>query len=250
MGSLGSAGFVWVPLIVAASLAAWFFMDDLAEARGSFAEQAAIVTRSHTWLMCWLYAGSFGSFIGFAAAFPLLLGAEASHAVWFGPLLGALTRPLGGWLSDRRGGARVTLWAFVVMTLGTLALMWALSHPLPVEALLAIGLVLFAAAGIGNGSTFRMTPEIFRRLHEFRAGQTRADREGAQREAGKEAAAALGFASAVGAYGGFFIPKSVGTSIALTGAPTAALAVFALFYLSCIAITWWFYGRRFAPVPC
>jgi NNP family nitrate/nitrite transporter-like MFS transporter len=249
-GALSSAGFVWVPLIVAAALAAWFGMDDLAEARGGFAEQAAIVTRSHTWLLCWLYAGSFGSFIGLAAAFPLLLGEPASHAVWSGPLLGAITRPLGGWLSDRHGGARVTLWAFVALTLGMLALMAALAQPVPAEARLGIGLVLFAAAGIGNGSTFRMTPAVFARLHEAHTGRTRTEHEGAQREAGREAAAALGFASAVGAYGGFFIPKSVGTSIALTGSPGAALAVFALFYLSCIAITWWFYGRRFAPLPC
>jgi len=128
---LQNAGFVWVPFIAVASLAAWYGMDDLAPARGSFAEQAVIFVRKHNWLMCWLYSGTFGSFIGFAAALPLLLSGQfplvdVQQAIWLGPLCGALARPLGGWLSDRLGGARVTLWAFVAMTLGVAAMLWAL----------------------------------------------------------------------------------------------------------------------------
>jgi MFS transporter, NNP family, nitrate/nitrite transporter len=233
-GALHLAGFVWVPLIVAVSVAVWFGMNDLAQARGSFAEQAVIFRRKHNWLMCWIYGGSFGSFIGLAAAAPLLLASEfprqpdALFAMWLGPLVGALARPLGGWLADRLGGARVTLWTFAAMSAGV-ALLWL---GLPGRfALVVAGLaLLFVAAGIGNGSTFRMIPIVF--------------------GGGKEAAAVLGFASAVGAYGGFFIPKALGTAVSLTGQPHAALAVFLAFYLSCLAITWWYYARRFAPMPC
>jgi NNP family nitrate/nitrite transporter-like MFS transporter len=232
---LPNAGLVWVPLIVLATAAAWFGMNDLVDARGGFAEQAVIVRRRHNWLMCWLYTGTFGSFIGLAAALPLLLesrfpGHDALYLVWLGPLAGALARALGGWMSDRLGGARVTLWVFAALAAGALVVGLALAAA-RLDALLAAFLLMFAAAGIGNGSTFRMIPLIFR-------------------SAPHEAAAVLGFAGAVGAYGGFFIPKAVGTSIAVTGSATAAIAVFVAFYLSCLAITWWHYGRRFAPLPC
>jgi len=82
------------------------------------------------------------------------------------------------------------------------------------------------------------------------AERTPAAQAQATREGNREAAAVLGFASAIGAYGGFFIPKSWGSSIALTGGPAAALVLFIVFYLSCIALTWWHYGRRYAPLPC
>ena len=233
-GALHMAAYVWAPLIVACSVAVWFGMNDLAQARGSFAEQAVIFRRKHNWLMCWLYGGCFGSFIGLSAAMPLLLHqafpqhGDLLFAMWLGPLVGALVRPLGGWLADRHGGARVTLWTFAAMSLGVVALI----AGLPGRFGLVIGglALLFVAAGIGNGSTFRMVPMVFR--------------------AGKEAAAVLGFASAVGAYGGFFIPKALGTAVSITGQPHAALWVFLAFYLSCLAITWWYYARRFAPVPC
>ena len=137
-------------------------------------------------------------------------------------------RPLGGWLADRHGGARVTLWTFAAMSLGVMALIAGLPGRF---GLVICGLaLLFVAAGIGNGSIFRMVAMVFR--------------------SGKEAAAVLGFASAVGAYGGFFIPKALGTAVSITGQPHAALWVFLAFYLSCLAITWWTYARRFASMPC
>ncbi|MBL8324265.1 MAG: MFS transporter [Rubrivivax sp.] len=259
---LQNAGFVWVPFIALASVAAWLGMDDLDEARGSFAEQAVIFERRHNWLMCWLYTGTFGSFIGLAAAIPLLAardfpGIDTRWAVWLGPLVGALARPLGGWLSDRLGGARVTFWVFVVLALGIAALPAMLpsasgpaATPAAFAAFLACSLLLFTAAGIGNGSTFRMIPLIFLRERRAAAPATPQAQAEALREANKEAAAVLGFSSAIAAYGGFFIPKTVGTSVAMTGAPTAAFAIFFAFYLSCIAITWWHYSRRFAPMPC
>jgi len=111
--------------------------------------------------------------------------------------------------------------------------------------------VLFLTTGIGNGSTFRMIPVIFlnQRLAEARGkGETALAQ--ATRDGNTEAAAALGFAGALGAYGGFFIPKSYGSSIAATGGPEAALWIFAVFYLLCTVITWWYYARRDAEMPC
>jgi NNP family nitrate/nitrite transporter-like MFS transporter len=270
---LQNAGFVWVPLIAASALACWFGMDDLAEARAGFAEQAVIFTRKHNWLMCWLYVGTFGSFIGYAAGFPLLLqsqfpAVDAMAWAWVGPLLGALARPLGGWLADRLGGARVTLWSFAALIAGVLVVLASLPGPVAVATVAAgaaepvadpghLGgfvagfLLLFVASGIGNGSTFRMIPIVFlgERLRAAKGRGPDAEAQ-ARRDGNTEAAAALGFASAIGAYGGFFIPKSYGSSIAWTGGPEAALWIFDLFYLACIAITWWYYGRRHAPVPC
>jgi NNP family nitrate/nitrite transporter-like MFS transporter len=111
--------------------------------------------------------------------------------------------------------------------------------------------VLFLTTGIGNGSTFRMIPVIFltERLRAVE-GKGPETREAAIKDGNKEAAAVLGFSGAIGAYGGFFIPKSYGTSISMTGGPDAALYVFIVFYITCIAITWWFYARRNAPMPC
>jgi MFS transporter, NNP family, nitrate/nitrite transporter len=260
---LQNAGFVWVPFIAASALASWFGMNDLAEAQASFADQAVIFRRKHNWLMCWLYIGTFGSFIGYSAGLPLLIksefpGLDPLQYVWLGPLVGALIRPLGGWLADRLGGARVTGWTFVVMALGVVAVLRFLPHGGGGAAasaghfggFLASFLVLFAAAGIGNGSTFRMIPVIFPSERRRAADPTPLAQEQAVKDGNREAAAVLGFSSAIGAYGGFFIPKSYGTSIALTGGPEAALYLFVAFYVTCIVITWWYYGRRYAPMPC
>lgn len=257
---LANAAWIWLPPVALVAVACALGMNDLQVARASFAEQAVIFTRRHNWLMCWLYLGTFGTFIGLSAALPLLLHGQFPQAgalvqlAWLGPLLGTLARPLGGWAADRWGGARITLWAFVAMTLAVVATWQALptaQSPGLLPAVLASLALLFVAAGAGNGSTFRMIPVIFlaERRHAARAAGITDDAVPA-REGHIEAAAALGFASAIGAYGGFFIPKSLGTSMALTGSPAGALAVFVGFYLSCIAITWWHYGRRHAPMPC
>lgn len=256
---LQNAGFVWVPLILASTLAAWFGMDDLADRHAGVAQQAVIFTRRHIWLMCWLYLGTFGSFIGFSASLPMLAQsqfhrADALHLVWLGPLIGAVLRPLGGCMADRWGGARVTFWIFVVMALAAAVALLCL----PASAgsggqfagfLAAFG-VLFAASGIGNGSTFRMISSLFVAERLRSADSLPSARAAAAKEGAVEAAAALGFASAIGAYGGFFIPKSVGSSLAMTGSASAALSLFIAFYLSCTALTWWAYSRRNAPDPC
>ena len=257
-----NAAFIWVPWIAIASLAAWFGMNDLAEAKASFADQAVIFRRKHNWLMCVLYLGTFGSFIGYAAGFPLLIksqfpGVNPLAYAWLGPLVGAVVRPFGGWLADKLGGARVTLWNFVVMAGAVGAVLVFLpGHGAGGQGGHFTGfflsfLVLFLTTGIGNGSTFRMIPVIF--LNQSMQGVNANDREAVQRatkEGNTEAAAALGFSAAMAAYGGFFIPKSYGSSISLTGGPEAALVVFIVFYLICIAVTWWHYARKNAPMPC
>lgn len=256
---LQNAGFVWVPFIVISSLAAWFGMNDIADARASFAEQAVIFQRKHNWLMCWLYIGTFGSFIGFSAGLALLTksqfpGINPTAYAFLGPLVGALTRPVGGWISDKLGGARVTLWTFVGMIAAVFGVLAALpqdGHAGNFQMFLAAFIVLFALTGIGNGSTFRMIPVIFlTERQRDAAGKDAAAQKQALQDAGKESAAVLGFSGAIGAYGGFFIPKSFGTSLEMTGSPDAALYCFVGFYLSCVLVTWWYYARRNAPMPC
>ena len=256
---LQNAGFIWVPFIVVAALAAWFGMNDIADAKASFADQAIIFKRKHNWLMCWLYLGTFGSFIGYSAGFPLLIksqfpGVNALQFAYLGPLVGALIRPAGGWLSDKLGGAKVTFWNFIAMAIAVGGVLYFLpSGPSGGSFIgfLVMFMLLFTTAGIGNGSTFRMIPVIFltERQREA-AGRGREAEEQAIRDANKEGAAVLGFSSAIGAYGGFFIPKSYGTSIALTGGPEGALYVFIAFYITCIVMTWWYYSRKNAEMPC
>jgi len=256
---LQNAGFIWVPFIAIFAIAAWFGMNDLASAKASFADQAVIFKRKHNWIMCWLYLGTFGSFIGYSAGFPLLIKSQfpqvnALSYAWLGPLVGALVRPLGGWLSDKLGGARVTFWNFIAMMLGVVGVLVFLPQGGQggnFYGFLVTFMVLFATAGIGNGSTFRMIPVIFMQERQREAaGKGREAEEQAIRDANKEAAAVLGFSSAIGAYGGFFIPMSYGLSLSMTGAAAGALYTFIVFYATCIVLTWWYYSRRNAPMPC
>lgn len=256
---LQNAGFIWVPFLLVCVVAAWFGMNDLTAARSSFAQQSVIFRRKHNWLMCWLYLGTFGSFIGFSAGFPMLIKTQfpavnALAYAWMGPLVGALARPVGGWLSDRIGGAVLTFWVFVVMiaaVIGVLQFLPQGGQGGSFGGFLAMFLLLFVATGVGNASTFGMIPVIFRIQHQRAATDDSPEgRAAALRQAGIESAAVVGFSSAIGAYGGFFIPKGYGSSIALTGGPQAALYGFVAFYLSCLAITWWWYYRKGAEVRC
>jgi len=256
---LQNAGFIWVPFIALSTLLAWFGMNDLASAKASFSEQAVIFKRKHNWLMCWLYTGTFGSFIGYSAAFPLLIKIQFPDVnpldyAFLGPLVGALSRVAGGVISDKLGGARVTLWSFFLMIAAVLGVLYFMPQGGTGGSFAGffwMFMVLFAGTGIGNASTFRMIPVIFLTEHQrAAAGKPKAVQEQAIVDANKEGAAVLGFTSAVAAYGAFFIPKSYGTSIALTGSPDAALWGFIGFYVSCIAITWWCYARKNAPMPC
>ena len=249
---LQNAGFVWVPMIIIASLAAWFGMNDIASARSSIKDQLIIFTRKHTWLMSVLYTGTFGSFIGFSAAFPLLAGnlfpeVDVLRFAFLGPLVGALSRALSGGLADRFGGARVSLWVFVAMVLCVFGVLLFLDIR-NFWGFFAMFLLLFFFSGVGNASTTQMIPAIFRQQTPLlNPGLAPAEQ---QLQSEKESAAAVGFISAVAAYGAFFIPKAYGSAIALYGSAAPALYGFTLFHGICIALTWFYYTRRNAEVPC
>ena len=248
---LQNAGLFWMPLIAIAVLGAARCMNNLTSARSNFKDQLVITRRKHTWVMAFLYIGTFGSFIGYSAAFPLLLKTQfpqvAMNLAFLGALVGSVARPLGGKLADRIGGTRVTLWNFVVMGVVTFGVIHFL-HEHRFGGFLAMFLLLFVTTGVGNGSTFRMIPVIFRR-ESLRAVQGQgADAERRALEvARRESAAVLGFTSAIGACGGYLIPRSFGASIHATGSVELALRGFLIFYVTCVALTWWFYARKAAP---
>lgn len=247
---LQNAGFVWVPFIVAAAFAAWFRMDDLATMKASFADQAVIFQRKHNWIMCFLYTGTFGSFIGYSAGFPLLARTQfpevdALQLAFLGPLVGAVSRSLTGWVSDKWGGGRVTFWVFALMAVGVYGVIHFVGikgEPGAFWGFFGCFMLLFFASGVGNASTFQMIPAIMGK--EIGRLMPDADASARRAQADKESAAIIGFTSAIAAYGAFFIPKSYGTSIAMTGSPVAALWGFFIFYLLCIAVTWGVYTRR------
>lgn len=245
---LQNAGLVWLPLIALAMFGAYRYMNNLTSARSTFKDQLGILKSRHTWVISWLYVGTFGSFVGYSAAFPLLLKTQfpaiTVGIAFLGPLVGSIARPLGGLLADKVGGARVTFWNFIVMGAATIGVM----HYIDIESFpgfLVSFLVLFVTTGVGNGSTFRIIPSIFRVEKLRRAeGSGEAARAAALKAAGIESAAVLGFTSAIGACGGYLIPSSFGASIAATGGPNLALEIFLAFYATCVVTTWWFYLRR------
>ncbi|WP_416191132.1 NarK family nitrate/nitrite MFS transporter [Neisseria sp. CCUG12390] len=256
---LQNAGFVWVPFIILSTVVAWFGMNDLASAKASFKDQAVIFKRKHNWIMCIIYLGTFGSFLGFAAGFPLLTksqftGVDPVKYAFIGPLVGALVRPFGGWLSDKiQSGAKITQWVFVGMIIAVFGVLFFLpsdGHGGNFWGFFACFIALFALTGIGNGSTFMQIPIIFLIQQQRLAEQGLISREQALINAGKEGAAVAGFTGAFAAYGGFFIPKSYGTSIALTGSVNMALYGFIAFYVICLLLNWWYYTRAQAEVKC
>src|SRR5712691_11552913 len=227
---LQNAGLMWLVPLAIAVIGAFFFMNNLTTARSTFKDQIAVVGRKHTWIMSYIYIGTFGSFIGYSAAFPLLMKTQfptVTVAIAFlGPLVGSLSRPIGGLLADKIGGAIVTFWNFIAMGAATIGVMYCVNAK-DFAGFLTMFLILFVTTGIGNGSTYRMIPAIFR---EERLRATKGLGEGARalafKAAGIEGAAALGFIGAVGACGGYLIPRGFGASIAETGGPHLALEVF------------------------
>jgi len=219
-------------------------------------KQFAIFSNKHTWSMTILYILTFGSFIGFSAALPLSINVifgnmmeatadgtlirvanpEAPSALtwaWIGPFVGALIRPLGGWISDKVGGSIVTQIISAVMVVASIAtgyvMMQAYNATDPNQffwLFLLLFIVLFAASGIGNGSTFRSIGVIFD-----------------QQQKGP----VLGWTSAVAAYGAFIAPRVMGEQIQ-AGTPELAMYGFAVFYAICLVINWWFYLRKGAYV--
>ena len=220
-------------------------------------KQFAIFRNKHTWAMTVLYIVTFGSFIGFSMALPLSMKVifDVMHVpdangimthtqanpnalpilayAWIGPFVGAATRPLGGWISDKVGGSIVTQWVCVVMAAAAVAvgyvMMKAYNSATPEEyffIFLALFMLLFAATGVGNGSTFRSIGMIFD---------------------SQQAGPVLGWTSAVAAYGAFAAPIVIGEQIK-AGTPQMAMYGFAVFYALCLILNWWFYLRKNAYV--
>jgi NNP family nitrate/nitrite transporter-like MFS transporter len=275
---LERAAWVYAGLAVVATLAAYFFMDNLGTARTDTRQQLSVLKHKQTWVMSFLYIGTFGSFIGYSAAMPLLIklnfwvedpaplgtGIYFAYYAFLGALIGSVTRPLGGRLADRFGGARVTLAAFGGMIVATLGVLWTLMQLTPNPGKLAtiadenqswfpvfLGffLVVFAATGIGNGSTYKMIPAIFRTEAERAAAPGTPEHEAALLAATRKASSAIGIIGAVGALGGFLIPITFSSPWVTNPmeATKTAFVIFTAFYLVCATVTWSVYLRKPHP---
>jgi MFS transporter, NNP family, nitrate/nitrite transporter len=272
------AGLIWLPFIVLAAALAWFRMDSLKTAHTDTQAYRAALGNPHTWIVSLLYIGTFGSFIGFGFAFGQVLqinflaslshghaptaamtAAAALHAAqiaFIGPLLGSLVRPAGGWLSDRVGGGRITLYTFAAMILaaGWLAVAGEIADATPgvvsgriMAAYVAGFIALFILSGVGNGSVYKMIPSV------FDAKAQSADILGPAEKAvwsRRMAGALIGIAGAIGALGGVGINIVLRASY-LSAAHSATMAfwVFLGFYVLCALITWFAYVRRPTTLP-
>lgn len=228
-----NAAYIWAIPIAIVTILAFFGMDNLPNTKQSVKEQAIIFKNKHTWIMSWLYTMCFGSFIGYAAAFPLLIKSEfpevnALQLAFLGPLVGASVRPVGGWISDKLGGAIVTFWDIIIMILATTGVIYFLNQN-NFTGFLIMFIILFFTTGIANGSTFRMIPIIFEP---------------------KQASPVLGFTGAIAAYGAFIIPKIFSWSITTTGAANLALYLFIGYYVISLVVCWYYYSRKNAEVKC
>lgn len=230
---LQNAGFVWIIPIVLTTIAAFFGMNNLETAKASIREQSVIFKCKHTWIMSFLYTIAFGSFIGYSAVFPLLIKFQFPEInplqyAFLGPLVGALARPVGGWAADKFGGARVSFWDIAVMIGASFGVVYFMNtHHFIL--FFAMALILFITTGLASGSTFGMLPKIFNP---------------------KEAAPAIGFISAVAAYGAFFVPKALGWSTQATGSPTLALYGFILCYVISLVVIRYYYSGKNAEIKC
>jgi NNP family nitrate/nitrite transporter-like MFS transporter len=242
---------VYIPLIVIAAVGAALVMDNLTTAKNQPRAMREATREPHTWIMSFLYIGTFGSFIGFGFAFGQVLQNQftesfatplaAASLTWLGPLLGSLIRPVGGSLADRFGGARITCWNFVAMALGA-GVVWTASQ---VESLplFVVGFVLlFVLSGIGNGSTYKMIPAIFRSQAQ-QSVAAGGDTHEADRRALRMSGALIGIAGAIGAFGGVLVNLAFRQSFMTTGTGDSAYLVFIAFYVVCVVVTWVVYLR-------
>jgi len=243
---------VYIPLVVLATAGAALFMDNLTGATNEKRALRDVSRDAHTWIMSFLYIGTFGSFIGFGFAFGQVLQVQfkaefgtplkAAYLTFLGPLLGSLIRPVGGRLADAFGGARVTFWNFVAMAASTTAVLAAsVRHSLP---LFLLGFVaLFVFSGVGNGSTYKMIPAIFRAKARL-AVLGGASAAASDRQARRLSAALIGIAGAVGAFGGVLVNLAFRQSFLTYHNGNAAYIGFITFYALCFLLTWVIYLRR------
>lgn len=242
---------IYIPLIGVAALCAALFMNNLSQMRNDKRALRDAARDPHTHILSFLYIGTFGSFIGFSFAFGQVLltqfpesfprPIDAAYVTFLGPLIGSLIRPVGGAMADRWGGAKVTFWNFVGMGLAaTVVLVASVQNSLP----LFIGafLVLFVFTGVGNGSTYKMIPAIFRAKADL-AVAAGGDRERADVDARRLSGALIGIAGAVGAFGGVLVNVAFRESFLQFGNGNAAYVAFLAFYAVCVAVTWAVYLR-------
>ncbi|MCI3931023.1 nitrate/nitrite transporter [Streptomyces sp. AN091965] len=236
---------VYIPLVVVSAVCAALFMDNIASVRNDTGAVRAAARDPHTWIMAFLYVGTFGSFIGYSFAFGLVLQTqfgrtplEAAQLTFVGPLLGSLVRPVGGRLADRYGGARITLGTFVAMAAATGVVVLA-SERASLGLFTGAFVVLFVLSGLGNGSTYKMIPGIFQ-AKALREGLTGDD---ADRYGRRLSGAAMGLIGAVGALGGLGINLAFRQSFLSVGSGTGAYVSFLAFYALCFGVTWAVYLR-------
>ncbi|MDQ1686692.1 MAG: transporter, family, nitrate/nitrite transporter, partial [Frankiaceae bacterium] len=242
---LSYAGLVWMPFIVLAALGAWLFMDSITDAKTDASAYKRSLRHSQTWVMSLLYIGTFGSFIGYSFAlpvvikntFPEFLGHHPFIATYLaglgfvGALIGSVARPLGGWIADRAGGARVTLVVFLGEALFTLtAIVGVNRHSFTI--FFGSFMLIFLLAGMGNGSTYRMIPCIFSALGRKETADKGLEPKATALDFKRQAAAVIGIAGAIGAFGGFLVQvvlrqSSLGVSALVKAAttPEAKVAV-------------------------
>ncbi|MBE1485093.1 nitrate/nitrite transporter [Plantactinospora soyae] len=243
---------VYLPLIVLAALASARYMDNIRGARNSKGAIREAAREPHTWIMSLLYIGTFGSFIGFGFAFGQVLQVQfkeqfatpidAAYLTFLGPLVGSLIRPVGGWLADRFGGSLVTLVNFAAMAAGAGLVYFASGeHSLPLYLIGFIGLFVFS--GIGNGSTYKMIPAIFRARATLAVSAGQLDAVAAERRARRLSGALIGIAGAVGAFGGVLVNIAFRQSFLTYQSADAAYLAFIAWYAICLTVTWVVYRR-------
>ncbi len=246
--ALSRAGLCYVPLAVVAAVCAFLFMNNLTEASKTGRADVQPVWQSlrhaDTWVMSLLYIGTFGSFIGYSAAFPTLLktvfgrGDIALTWAFLGAGIGSVMRPLGGRLADRIGGARITAASLAMLAVGAAAALWSVdAKNLPV--FFASFMFLFVATGVGNGSTYRMISRIFKVKGELAGGDPET-----MVHMRRQAAGALGVISAIGAFGGFVVPLAYAWSKSQFGGIEPALRFYIAFFVALFAVTWFRYLRK------
>ncbi|GGS65623.1 nitrate/nitrite transporter [Streptomyces griseoviridis] len=239
---------IYIPLIVVAAVLSALFMDNIASVKNDTGAAKDAARDGHTWIMAFLYVGTFGSFIGYSFAFGQVLQngfgrtpLEAAYVTFIGPLLGSLIRPVGGKLADRYGGARITLWNYVAMGAAT-AVLIAASMRESLGLFVTAFVVLFVLSGLGNGSTFKMIPGIFQAKAEAKGLTGEAAASYGRRLSG----ASMGLIGAVGALGGVGINLAFRQSFLSYGSGTGAFVAFLVFYAACFLLTWAVYLRRTA----
>ncbi|MER6226969.1 nitrate/nitrite transporter [Streptomyces sp900105755] len=237
---------IYIPLIVVAAVCAALFMDNIENVKNDTGAAVDAAKDAHTWIMSFLYIGTFGSFIGYSFAFGQVLTnqfgrtpLQATYLTFMGPLLGSLIRPVGGWLADKYGGSKITLYNYVGMAAATAVLVAAsMQKSLPLFVVAFV--VLFALAGLGNGSTFKMIPGIF----HTKALARGLEGEEAVTYGRRLSGASMGLIGAVGALGGVGINLAFRQSFLSYGSGTGAFVAFLAFYGLCFAVTWAVYLRR------